>query len=53
LAGAIGREMAAWESGRRNPEAIAHGWQARLHPKAVCATLLEALACRYDRMRTL
>jgi glycosyltransferase involved in cell wall biosynthesis len=52
LAGAIGREMAAWESGRRNPEAIAHGWQARLHPKAVCATLLEALACRYDRMRT-
>jgi glycosyltransferase involved in cell wall biosynthesis len=46
LAEAMRREMAAWDAGTRDPQAIAGHWRARVHPAAVCAGLLDSLSDR-------
>jgi hypothetical protein len=43
LAGAIAAEMAAWEAGTRDTRTIANHWRARVHPKSVCARMLDSL----------
>ncbi len=43
LAAALTEEMADWESGRRDPRAIAQHWRDRLMPDRVCRALLAAV----------
>lgn len=44
LATALAAEAAAWDSGRRDPRAIAAHWRARLSPEAVGRSLLDTLS---------
>ncbi len=43
LARALRDEIAAWDTGRRNPVEISKHWRERLAPEAVCRHMLEAL----------
>ena len=43
LANALADELAAWDGGRRDPQAIATHWRARLSPAAVSRQLLATL----------
>ena len=45
LAGALGKEISAWESGQRDPEAISLQWRGRLHAVEVARTLIEMTSC--------
>ena len=45
LTAALDKEIAAWESGQRDPDAISHRWQGRLHAVEVARTLLEMTSC--------
>lgn len=43
LAAALEAEMAAWDAGRRDHQAIADHWRQRLRPASICSQLLAAL----------
>ena len=45
LAAALNKEISAWESGKRDPDAISHRWRGRLHAREVARALIEMASC--------